>query len=76
MRPALTPHAVAPAPVPTRWWGVVAAGALVSAATAPGQTAGLSPLTDPLIDELGISRTDIYGLTTGFVILRMAGQGT
>ncbi|WP_231554525.1 MFS transporter [Arthrobacter sp. L77] len=113
--------------MPTRWWGVVAAGALISAATAPGQTAGLSPLTDPLIDELGISRTDIsssyllgtlvgavalpfigrgidrwgprkviliavtafalallglsfvsdiYGLTAGFVILRMAGQGT
>ncbi|WP_253908615.1 MFS transporter [Arthrobacter sp. H41] len=109
------------------WWGVVIAGALISAATAPGQTAGLSPLTDPLIEQLDISRTDIsfsyligtlagavalpfigrgldrwgarkviliavlafslalmalsfvsdiYGLTAGFVILRMAGQGT
>ncbi len=115
------------APARPSWWGVVAAGALISAATAPGQTAGLSPLTDPLIQELGISRTDIsfsyllgtlagalalpfigrgidkwgarkvilvavvvfalgllglsfvsdiYGLTAGFVILRMAGQGT
>ncbi|OUM45683.1 hypothetical protein B8W74_00125 [Arthrobacter agilis] len=36
-------------PARRSWWGVVAAGALISAATAPGQTAGLSPLTDPLI---------------------------
>lgn len=129
MHPARGTRLPAPSAIPHRrsWWGVVTAGALISAATAPGQTAGLSPLTDPLIRELGITRTDIsfsyllgtlagaialpfigrgidrwgarrvvltaviafalalfglsfvsdiYGLTAGFVILRMAGQGT
>nr|WP_217432391.1 MFS transporter [Pseudarthrobacter oxydans] len=32
---------------------------MITAASAPGQTAGLSPFTDPLIDQLGVSRTDI-----------------
>ncbi|QSZ51309.1 MFS transporter [Arthrobacter sp. D5-1] len=41
------------------WAGTVTAAALITAASAPGQTAGLSPFTDPLIDQLGISRTDI-----------------
>lgn len=109
------------------WSGTVVAAALITAASAPGQTAGLSPFTDPLIEQLGVSRTEIsvsyligtlvgaaalpfigraldrwgaravitvavlvlsatlyamslvaeiYGLTAGFVFLRMAGQGT
>jgi len=37
---------------------VVSAG-VISIMTAPGQTAGLSVFTDPLIDELGIDRTAI-----------------
>ncbi|MHA7274868.1 hypothetical protein ACX80Z_15755 [Arthrobacter sp. TMT4-20] len=40
------------------WSGTVLAAALITAATAPGQTAGLSPFTDPLIEQLEISRTD------------------
>lgn len=109
------------------WSGTVIAAALITAASAPGQTAGLSPFTDPIIEQLGVSRTDIsvsyligtlvgaaalpfigraldrwgarsiitaavvilsatlfamsfvveiYGLTAGFIFLRMAGQGT
>lgn len=37
----------------------VAAAGVISAMTAPGQTAGLSVFTDPLITQLGISRTEI-----------------
>ncbi|MBT2586497.1 MFS transporter [Arthrobacter sp. ISL-95] len=43
----------------TSWAGTVTAAALITAASAPGQTAGLSPFTDPLIRQLGVSRTDI-----------------
>ncbi|WP_255316371.1 MFS transporter [Nesterenkonia sp. Act20] len=108
------------------WWVVVLAAGLISAMTFPGQTAGLSVFTDPLIDELGIDRTaislsylvgtllgasvqpfigraldkwdtrtviicigagfaaillllsfvtEIFGLTVGFIGVRMAGQG-
>lgn len=41
------------------WWMTVAAAGLISVMTAPGQTAGLSVFTDPLIDGLGIDRTAI-----------------
>lgn len=41
------------------WIGLVAAGSVITAMTFPGQTAGLSPLTDPLIDTLRIDRTAI-----------------
>lgn len=40
------------------------------AMTAPGQTAGLSPFTDPLIDELDISRTAI---SISYFIATLAG---
>jgi len=50
-----------PSPPPSRkWWiGMVAAGGILTAMTFPGQTAGLSPFTDPLIGALDIDRTDI-----------------
>lgn len=38
---------------------LLVAAALISVMTAPGQTAGLSAFTDPLISELGVTRTDI-----------------
>ena len=41
------------------WLVLVLAGGVILAMTAPGQTAGLSPFTDPLIDELGVTRTAI-----------------
>jgi MFS family permease len=41
------------------WIGLVAAGSVVTAMTFPGQTAGLSPFTDPLIGSLDIDRTAI-----------------
>ena len=37
----------------------MAVAAVLSVMTAPGQTAGLSVFTDPLIEQLGITRTDI-----------------
>ncbi|MGQ1799086.1 MFS transporter [Kocuria oceani] len=41
------------------WVGIVLAGGVLSAMSAPGQTAGLSVFTDPLIAELEVSRTAI-----------------
>ena len=49
-----------PAKQPLVWWAlIVAAGSMLTAMTFPGQTAGLSPFTDPLIDSLDIDRTAI-----------------
>lgn len=45
--------------MPWAWLSVVGAAGLISVMTAPGQTAGLSVFTDPLIGELGVSRTAI-----------------
>lgn len=60
---------------PTRDRGVHATGLVVVAAvlsvmTAPGQTAGLSVFTDPLITELGISRT---GISLAYLIGTLSG---
>ena len=41
------------------WFALVLAGGVLLAMTAPGQTAGLSPFTDPLIEDLGVTRTAI-----------------
>lgn len=41
------------------WVLLVSAGGVLTAMTFPGQTAGLSPFTDPLIDSLDIDRTAI-----------------
>lgn len=115
-----------PGPRGGLWLFIVLAGGIFTAMTAPGQTAGLSPLTDPLIESLDIDRTllsisyliatlvgalampvvgklvdkwgakitigwiavgfvgvliatsfvtDIFGLTAGYVGLRLFGQG-
>lgn len=109
-----------------KWVFVVVAAGLFAAMSAPGQTQGLSPFTDPLIESFGIDRisisisylfatllgaaamplvgramdrfgarssifwigsglvisllaisfvTEIFGLTAGYVGLRMFGQG-
>ena len=52
------------------WWGVVVGAGIVSGLTAPGQTAGLSPLVDPLITTLDITRTEI---STAYLIGTLAG---
>jgi MFS family permease len=45
---------------PLLWWAlVVGAGSMLTAMTFPGQTAGLSPFTDPWIESLRIDRTAI-----------------
>jgi len=45
------------------WFALVLAGGVLLAMTAPGQTAGLSPFTDPLIEDLGVTRTAISSVT-------------
>jgi len=57
---------------------VLAAG-VISVMTAPGQTAGLSVFTDPLIAELGVSRTSIsvsylVGTLVGAVVQPFLGR--
>lgn len=61
------------------WWGVVVGAGVVSGLTAPGQTAGLSPLVDPLITTLDITRTEIstaylIGTLVGAVALPFIGR--
>lgn len=51
-------------------WLIVAMASIASIMTAPGQTAAISVFTDPLIDELGISRTD---LSLSYLIGTLAG---
>jgi nitrate/nitrite transporter NarK len=79
----------APAPAPTRLrsrrpdgfygWHVTAFSALVLIATAPGQTAGVSTFIDPMIADLGISRSGIstvylVGTLTGALALPFVGR--
>jgi MFS family permease len=52
------------------WWGVVVGAGVVSALTAPGQTAGLSPLVDPLINTLDVTRTEI---STAYLVGTLVG---
>lgn len=58
-------HRMSPA-----WLMVVVAAGLISAMTFPGQTAGLSPFTDPLIRDLHLSRTEI---STSYLIGTLLG---
>ena len=55
------------------WIALVFAGGILLAMTAPGQTAGLSPYTDPLINELGVTRTAI---SLSYLIGTLAGALT
>ncbi|MGZ0213316.1 MAG: MFS transporter [Actinomycetales bacterium] len=62
------------------WVSVVAAGGVLSVMTAPGQTAGISVFTDPLISELGVSRTGIsvsyfFGTIAGASAQPFVGRG-
>jgi len=61
------------------WVAVVAAGGVLSVMSAPGQTAGLSVFTDPLIRELGVSRTEVstsylVGTLIGAAVLPLTGR--
>ncbi|MEV7756792.1 MFS transporter [Microbacterium sp. NPDC089180] len=63
----------------SRTTGIVLVAAVLSVMTAPGQTAGLSVFTDPLIAELGISRTGIslaylLGTLTGALAQPLVGR--
>jgi MFS family permease len=51
-------------------WRIVAYSALALALTAPGQTAGVSVFIDPMIDGLGISRSE---LSAAYLLGTLAG---
>ncbi|MGB3763908.1 MAG: MFS transporter, partial [Ornithinimicrobium sp.] len=70
--PTVIPRRKSRALTAAPWIGVVAAGGILSAMTAPGQTAGLSVFTDPLISELGISRTEI---SVSYLLGTLVGAG-
>jgi MFS family permease len=60
-------------------WRVVAIAAACLAMTAPGQTAGVSVFVDPMIDGLGLSRSQIAGAylagtLTGALTLPLVGR--
>ncbi|WP_232433551.1 MFS transporter [Rhodococcus sp. AW25M09] len=60
-------------------WLIVAMASIASIMTAPGQTAAISVFTDPLIAELGISRTDLslsylIGTLAGAAAMPMVGR--
>lgn len=60
-------------------WYVVAASSVVYVCTAPGQTAAVSTFIDPMIDELGVSRSAIstaylIGTLTGAVAMPWVGR--
>jgi len=60
-------------PAPTRGfygWRVVGFAAVVLALTGPGQTYGVSVFVDPMIEDLGISRTQ---MTTAYLIGTLVG---
>jgi len=59
-----------PGPRGRLWLFIVLAGGIFAALTAPGQTAGLSPFTDPLIAEIGVDRTEI---SFSYLIATLAG---
>jgi MFS family permease len=57
-----------------RWWIlIVAAGGVLTAMTFPGQTAGLSAFTDPLLGSLDIDRTAI---SLSYLIATLVGAAT
>ena len=51
-------------------WRIVVFSAIALALTGPGQTFGVSVFVDPMIDELGISRTQ---MSTAYLIGTLAG---
>lgn len=55
------------------WFYVVVAAGIFAALSAPGQTQGLSPFTDPLINELNLDRTS---LSISYLIATLVGAST
>ena len=69
-----TPDVSATKPPSRLWWILmVSAGGILTAMTFPGQTAGLSPFTDPLLENLAIDRTAI---SLSYLIATLAGAAT
>lgn len=64
---------------PFHGWRIVAFAAVVMAMTAPGQTAGVSPFIDPVMADLGLSRSAIstaylVGTLVGAAVLPFVGR--
>ena len=72
--PVDPPNVSATKPPSRLWWILmVSAGGILTAMTFPGQTAGLSPFTDPLLENLAIDRTAI---SLSYLIATLAGAAT
>jgi MFS family permease len=68
--PPAAAHAAAGTGTPFGGWRIVAYASIVVAMTAPGQTAGVSPFIDPVMAELGLSRSAV---STAYLIGTLAG---
>lgn len=71
--------AVVPDRRPFLGWRIVAVSAAALAMTAPGQTVGVSVFVDPIIEALGLSRSQVsgaylVGTLTGAVTLPLVGR--
>lgn len=60
-------------------WRIVTYASIVMAMTAPGQTAGVSPFIDPMMADLGLSRSQVstaylIGTLTGAAALPLVGR--
>lgn len=75
--PAATPPAAgrasARSPEGFYGWRIVGASSAALVLTAPGQTAGVSALIDPMLADLSISRT---GLSTAYLVGTLTGAAT
>jgi MFS family permease len=81
--PTLPPPADADGGAATRTpflgWRIAAYASIVVAMTAPGQTAGVSPFIDPVMAELGLSRSAVstaylIGTLTGAAAMPLVGR--
>jgi MFS family permease len=77
--PAAATHATTGTRTPFHGWRIVAYASITVAMTAPGQTAGVSPFIDPVMAELGLSRSAVstaylIGTLTGAAAMPLVGR--
>lgn len=73
------PAATVDTRTPFGGWRIVTYATIVVAMTAPGQTAGVSPFIDPMVAELGLSRSAVstaylIGTLTGAAAMPLVGR--
>jgi MFS family permease len=77
--PAAATHEATGTSTPFGGWRIVTYATIVVAMTAPGQTTGVSPFIDPVMAELGLSRSAVstaylIGTLTGAACLPLVGR--